>query len=130
MLRDFKKNAGMPVERWLETLRQLECVLEGRNRSALIRLNPPVDHLTSYYQHMLDLARGYEQDPEKLKEHLRIIHEWHDEANQLKQSLSTLTGAECSGIRRRLRHRGGIDGHRRTGSGKLADSGVGAPARW
>jgi hypothetical protein len=52
MVRDFKKNAGLPVERWLEVLRELEKVLERRDPSALLKLNPPIDRLASYYQHL------------------------------------------------------------------------------
>jgi hypothetical protein len=90
MFRDFKKNAGMPVERWLETLRELERVLERRDQSALMKLNPPIGQLASYYQHMRGLAKGYEKDPEKLAEQLRIIQGWQDEVDQLNESLSPL----------------------------------------
>jgi NAD(P)-dependent dehydrogenase (short-subunit alcohol dehydrogenase family) len=100
MFRDFKKNAGMPVERWLETLREVDRVLGRRDRSALMKLSPPVGDLASYYRHLRDLARGYEQDQDKLEEQLRIIKGWQDEADQLKESLSALMGTSGSGIRR------------------------------
>jgi NAD(P)-dependent dehydrogenase (short-subunit alcohol dehydrogenase family) len=100
MFRDFKKNAGMPVERWLETLREVDRVLGRRDRSALMKLSPPVGDLASYYRHLGDLARGYEQDQDKLEEQLRIIKGWQDEADQLKESLSALMGTSGSGIRR------------------------------
>jgi hypothetical protein len=90
MFRDFKKNAGMPVERWLETLSELERVLEGRDQPTLLKLNPPIGQLASYYQHMQDLAKGYEKDPQKLEEQLCIIQGWRDEADQLKESLAPL----------------------------------------
>jgi NAD(P)-dependent dehydrogenase (short-subunit alcohol dehydrogenase family) len=90
MFRDFKQEAGMRVERWLETLGELERTLEEHDRAALIKLNPPIGQLVSYYQHMRDLAEGYEKDPQKLEKQLRIIQEWQDEANELKESLSLL----------------------------------------
>jgi NAD(P)-dependent dehydrogenase (short-subunit alcohol dehydrogenase family) len=94
MFRDFKKNAGMPVERWLETLQELAEVLERRDSSALIRLNPSIGQLADYYRHMQDLARGYEKDPAKLDEQLRAIQEWENEADQLEKALSLVSGKE------------------------------------
>lgn len=96
MYRDFKRNAGMPVERWLETLREIERVLDGQDPSSVAQVKPQVGQLASYYQHMENLAKGYEKDPEKLKEQLHIIQGWWEEANRLNQSLSALTGAETS----------------------------------
>jgi NAD(P)-dependent dehydrogenase (short-subunit alcohol dehydrogenase family) len=90
MFRDFKKNAGMPVERWLDTLTELERVLEGRDPKALRRLNLPIDQLVDYYHHMQDLAKGYEKDSAKLEQQLKIIQGWQEEADQLKESLSAL----------------------------------------
>jgi NAD(P)-dependent dehydrogenase (short-subunit alcohol dehydrogenase family) len=90
MFRDFKKNAGMPVEQWLETLRRVERVLDDPDRSALMRLDPPIYRLVSYYHHLQDLARGYVQDQVKLEEQLRIIQMWRDEADQLNERLSSL----------------------------------------
>jgi hypothetical protein len=55
-----------------------------------MRLNPPIGRLTSYCEHMQDLARGYEKDPKKLEEQLRIIQGWREEADQLKAILSSL----------------------------------------
>jgi hypothetical protein len=59
----FQKNVGMPVERWIDSLVELESVLEGSDQSALMRLNLPIDKLVGYYLHMQDLAKGYEKDP-------------------------------------------------------------------
>jgi hypothetical protein len=80
----------MPVEQWLETLRRVERVLDDPDRSALMRLDPPIYRLVSYYHHLQDLARGYVQDQVKLEEQLRIIQMWRDEADQLNERLSSL----------------------------------------
>jgi hypothetical protein len=80
----------MPVERWLDTLTELERVLEGRDPKALRRLNLPIDQLVDYYHHMQDLAKGYEKDSAKLEQQLKIIQGWQEEADQLKESLSAL----------------------------------------
>jgi NAD(P)-dependent dehydrogenase (short-subunit alcohol dehydrogenase family) len=87
MLRDFKKNAGMPVERWLETLAQLEATLREEDWPALGRLDAPIHRLADYYVHMQDLARGYEKDSEELKEQLSAIRSWENEAESLANAL-------------------------------------------
>lgn len=89
MFRDFKKNAGMPVERWLDTLSDLIDCLEKQDFAALVKLNPPVAQLSGYYEHMIELARGYEKNPQKLEEQLRIVQGWRDEAGRLAETLSS-----------------------------------------
>ncbi|RPI87691.1 MAG: SDR family NAD(P)-dependent oxidoreductase [Chloroflexi bacterium] len=88
MFRDFKKNAGMPVERWLQTLAELESALERQDMAALVKLNPPVAQLSGYYGHMADLAKGYEKNASKLEEHLKIVQGWQDDAERLAEILS------------------------------------------
>ncbi|HLO34204.1 MAG TPA: hypothetical protein VK249_33975, partial [Anaerolineales bacterium] len=78
VIRDFKKTAGMPVEEWLETLRQLD---ENLQRGLVS--HPPLEKLSAYYQHLADLAKGYEKDPAKLEENLRHVYRWRDEVNNL-----------------------------------------------
>jgi NAD(P)-dependent dehydrogenase (short-subunit alcohol dehydrogenase family) len=90
MLRDFKKNAGMPVERWLDGLSALEQALDNSDLAAIPSLNLPVDKLVQYYSHMQDLAKGYEKDAEKLDEQLKIIQGWQDEATRFMESLAPL----------------------------------------
>jgi NAD(P)-dependent dehydrogenase (short-subunit alcohol dehydrogenase family) len=83
MLRDFKKNAGMPVEQWLAALREFELVLEDDSQQISSGEVPPLDRLAAYYEHMQELARGYEKDPAKLTEQLQIIQSWKNEVEQL-----------------------------------------------
>ena len=83
VLRDFRKTAGMPVEEWLETLRQLEENLQRGTAS-----HPPLEKLAGYYEHLADLAKGYEKDPAKLAENLRHVYRWRDEVNQLAELIS------------------------------------------
>jgi hypothetical protein len=82
VIRDFRKTAGMPVEEWLEALRQLE---EGVKRGAISPL--PLEKLAGYYEHLAELAKGYEKDPAKLEENLRHVYRWRDEVNQLAKLL-------------------------------------------
>jgi hypothetical protein len=82
VIRDFRKTAGMPVEEWLETLRQLD---EDLQRGVLF--HPPLEKLAGYYDHLAELAKGYEKDPNKLDENLRHVYRWRDEVKELEEIL-------------------------------------------
>jgi NAD(P)-dependent dehydrogenase (short-subunit alcohol dehydrogenase family) len=82
VIRDFRKTAGMPVDEWLEALRQLE---ENLQRGTISR--PPLAKLAGYYEHLAELAKGYEKDPAKLEENLRHVYRWRDEVKQLEELL-------------------------------------------
>jgi NAD(P)-dependent dehydrogenase (short-subunit alcohol dehydrogenase family) len=75
MLRDFKKNAGMPVEAWLDQLDQLVVSLE--NQTPLPDI--PLLNLSNYYDHLGELSKGYEKDPDKLNKNLGHIYAWRDD---------------------------------------------------
>ena len=74
----------MPVEEWLETLRQLE---EDLPRG--IVSHPPLKKLAGYYEHLAELAKGYEKDPRKLEENLRHVYRWRDEVNELSKRIQS-----------------------------------------
>ncbi|HEX5942202.1 MAG TPA: SDR family NAD(P)-dependent oxidoreductase [Anaerolineales bacterium] len=82
VIRDFRKTAGMPVEEWLATLRQLE-----ENLQRGIVSYPPLEKLAEYYEHLAELAKGYEKNPVKLEENLRHVYRWRDEVNELEKML-------------------------------------------
>ena len=82
VIRDFRKTAGMPVEEWLENLSQLE---ENLKRGAISQ--SPLEKLAGYYNHLADLAKGYEKDTAKLQENLRRVYRWRDEVNELEKML-------------------------------------------
>lgn len=79
VIRDFKKTAGMPVEEWLEVLTKLEGEIQGSGSVT----RPPLEKLAGYYNHLAELAKGYEKDPAKLEDNLRYIYAWKDEVEQL-----------------------------------------------
>lgn len=81
VIRDFKKTAGMPVEEWLEMLDQLEQDL-GSDKAITC---PPLEKLAGYYEHLAELAKGYEKDPVKLQENLSHVYIWRDEVIQLEK---------------------------------------------
>jgi NAD(P)-dependent dehydrogenase (short-subunit alcohol dehydrogenase family) len=81
VIRDFKKTAGMPVEEWLSTLERLEKTLHGEGAIT----PPPLEKLAGYYEHLADLAKGYEKDAAKLEENLRYVYGWRDEVKELEK---------------------------------------------
>ena len=83
VIRDFKKTAGMPVEEWLSSLEGLRDGLNGDG--AITSL--PLDRLAGYYEHLAELAIGYEKDAEKLEENLQHVYGWRDEVKELKDAL-------------------------------------------
>ncbi len=85
-LRDFRKNAGLPVEEWLSDLRSLQSAVES---GAPPSLRQPLAKLSGYYRHMAELAKGYERNPQKLQEALAYL----DQAAAALDALAGLTGA-------------------------------------
>jgi NAD(P)-dependent dehydrogenase (short-subunit alcohol dehydrogenase family) len=79
VIRDFRKTAGMPVEEWLSTLQRLQGELSGQGTVT----RPPLEKLAGYYQHLADLAKGYEKDRTKLEENLSHVYGWRDEVLEL-----------------------------------------------
>ncbi len=84
VIRDFKKTAGMPVEEWLSMLERLEENLQGEG--AIMHL--PLEKLAGYYDHLAELAKGYEKDRAKLEENLRHVYGWRDEVKELEKILA------------------------------------------
>lgn len=78
VIRDFRKTTGMPVEEWLQVIQQLESDL-ARGRVSPV----PLEKLAEYYEHLAELAKGYERDPAKLEENLCHIGRWRDEVRDL-----------------------------------------------
>jgi hypothetical protein len=72
----------MPVEEWLDMLQQLE---ENLKRGIISR--PPLEKLAEYYNHLAELAKGYEKDPLKLEDNLRHVYGWKDEVEKLEKMI-------------------------------------------
>jgi NAD(P)-dependent dehydrogenase (short-subunit alcohol dehydrogenase family) len=83
VIRDFKNTAGMPVEEWLSCLERLQESLRGGG--AILSL--PLDKLAGYYEHLAELAKGYEKDAAKLEENLFHVYSWKNEVEQLEKVL-------------------------------------------
>ena len=83
VIRDFKKTAGMSAEEWLGELDRLEASLKCDVKIVY----PPIEKLTGYYNHLAELAKGYEKNAEKLQEDLKHVYRWRDEADMLAKLL-------------------------------------------
>lgn len=75
VFRDFKKTMGLSVEQATDTLRQLRSKLENGQK---LEQNDRVffEKLKGYWEHQLQLLRGYEKDKIKLEENTQIILGW------------------------------------------------------
>ncbi len=83
VIRDFRKTAGMSAEEWLTDLDDLAA---GLDRESDIKI-PPLAQLAGYYNHLAELAKGYEKDQDKLQENLRQVYGWRDEVAALDELL-------------------------------------------
>jgi short-subunit dehydrogenase involved in D-alanine esterification of teichoic acids len=77
------KTAGMSLEEWLDALVRLKSSLQGNDEI----VQPPLDKLAGYYNHLAELAKGYEKNAAKLEENLRHVYGWRDEVEQLVKLL-------------------------------------------
>ncbi|HEY4753182.1 MAG TPA: SDR family oxidoreductase, partial [Candidatus Limnocylindrales bacterium] len=87
MLRDFKQRAGMPAERWLESLDRLGVHLAAGVRPTASSV-PPLDRLSGFYGHMADLAGGYVKDPVERERQVAIVLGWQAEVEDLRKALA------------------------------------------
>jgi NAD(P)-dependent dehydrogenase (short-subunit alcohol dehydrogenase family) len=87
MLRDFKQRAGMPVERWLETLGQIEERLSAGSLDGVRDQRPALERLAAFYGHLGDLARGYVKDPRQRDEQLELTAGWKADVERLIELL-------------------------------------------
>ena len=75
-MRDFRKNTGASVEQFLEVFKKLEHSLINNEFSSDILKKLQINKLSKYYEHQIDLLKGYEKDQEKLKKNTDIIKGW------------------------------------------------------
>jgi hypothetical protein len=48
---------------------------------------PELGRLAGYYNHLAELAKGYEKDTAKLEENLKHVYSWRDEVTELEALL-------------------------------------------
>lgn len=84
--RDFKKNAGMSIDEMLTTIKALGNNLKTNASTA--EFIEPLNQLGAYYEHQQEQLKGFEKDPNKLQENLKIIAGWIIDVKQLVQALT------------------------------------------
>jgi NAD(P)-dependent dehydrogenase (short-subunit alcohol dehydrogenase family) len=76
LVRDFKKQIGVAPIFFLEGLKEFEQLIINNEIRVEHLKNLPTDKIHVYYQHQIDLLKGYEKNPGKLKENLEIMLGW------------------------------------------------------
>jgi NAD(P)-dependent dehydrogenase (short-subunit alcohol dehydrogenase family) len=85
--RDFKKNTGMSIDEMQTTLKALGNSLKTGDSTA--EFVEPLNRLAAYYVHQQEQLKGFEKDPKKLQENLRIIDGWIRDAKALVEALTS-----------------------------------------
>jgi NAD(P)-dependent dehydrogenase (short-subunit alcohol dehydrogenase family) len=87
MIRSFRKQAGMPVEQWLEILERLEGALASQNAGSVFAIQAPFDLLASFYTNLHEMAKGYVKDAKQREEQLEIVKSWREDVERLNSIL-------------------------------------------
>lgn len=91
-LRDFKNSAGMPVEQWIEALKDLHDRLQASQDGTNVKSPADLNRLAKYFKHTQELLAGWEKDPKKLEDNLKILKGWETEAAELRDLVSAASG--------------------------------------
>jgi NAD(P)-dependent dehydrogenase (short-subunit alcohol dehydrogenase family) len=83
--RDFKKTTGMSIDEMQTTLKALGNKL--KTRISIVEFIEPLNQLAAYYVHQQDQLKGFEKNPQKLEENLKIIDGWVNDAKALVKAL-------------------------------------------
>ncbi len=84
--RDFKKTTGMSIDEMQTTIKALGNNLKTDITTEFIG---PLNQLATYYSHQQDQLRGFEKNPKKLEENLKIIDEWVKDVKALIAALKS-----------------------------------------
>jgi NAD(P)-dependent dehydrogenase (short-subunit alcohol dehydrogenase family) len=83
--RDFKKNTGYSIDEMQAALKALgDSLKAGASTPENI---DAVNKVAAYYAHQQEQLRGFEKNPQKLQENLRIIAGWIEDAQELGRML-------------------------------------------
>jgi NAD(P)-dependent dehydrogenase (short-subunit alcohol dehydrogenase family) len=83
--RDFKKNTGVSIDEMQTTLKTLGDNLGPQRPKA--EYIEAVSKMASYYAHQQEQLRGFEKNPQKLAENLKVIDVWIEDAKALSIAL-------------------------------------------
>jgi NAD(P)-dependent dehydrogenase (short-subunit alcohol dehydrogenase family) len=84
--RDFKKTTSMSIDEMQTTLKALGANLKtGASTAEFIE---PLNQLAGYYVHQQGQLKGFEKNPQKLEENLKVIDSWVNDATALIKMLN------------------------------------------
>jgi NAD(P)-dependent dehydrogenase (short-subunit alcohol dehydrogenase family) len=84
--RDFKKTTGFSIDEMQAKLKALgDSLKTGASTAESI---DTVNKIVAYYMHQQEQLRGFEKNPAKLAENLKIMDGWIEDAKALVQTLS------------------------------------------
>jgi NAD(P)-dependent dehydrogenase (short-subunit alcohol dehydrogenase family) len=84
--RDFKKTTELSIDEMQTNLKALGSSLKSKASSA--DSVESLNQLAGYYLHQQEQLRGFEKNPQKLEENLKIIDDWVKDAKALLQALT------------------------------------------
>jgi len=84
--RDFKKTTGLSIDEMQTTLKTLSNRLE--NGASTAEFIEPLNQLAGYYVHQQGQLKGFEKNPEKLEENLKVIDGWVNDVTALVNMLN------------------------------------------
>jgi hypothetical protein len=84
--RDFKKTTGMSIDEMQTSLKTLGNNLKTGTRAEFIG---SLNQLATYYVHQQEQLRGFEKNPQKLEENLKIIDRWVKDTKALTVALKS-----------------------------------------
>lgn len=76
VLRDFKKYTGAAPEYFSDRLSEFKKGITNNDLTKVDFKELPVEKLRIYYEHQIDLLKGYEKNPNRVKEYYDIISSW------------------------------------------------------
>lgn len=92
VLRDFKKYTGAAPEYFVDKLKECHDKAENNLLSKSNLKQLPVDKIEVYYKHQIDLLRGYEKNPEKVKEYTVLMEDWINTIKKFKKLAQEIFG--------------------------------------
>lgn len=84
--RDFKKNTGYSIDEMQTTLKALgDKLAPGTQKAEYIEA---INKVQAYYMHQQEQLKGFEKNPQKLAENLKVIDAWIEDAKALTAALA------------------------------------------
>lgn len=90
ILRDFKKYTGYAPEYFIDKLNEFESSILKNGMLSNSAEQLQLEKISLYYSHQIELLKGYEKNPDKVKEYTGIMNSWIDTINKFIGSYSAV----------------------------------------